>query len=96
MKKIKFSLAVVALAALTLGVTSCKGRTQENAEATGDTQEISAGVVDMPSSDTGNVIAESPAEAAAQQQDAPTTPDAAPTAPETAPGAADANGGANN
>ena len=80
MKALRISLAAVAAFALVAGMASCKGRTQENAEANGDTVTLDGGVVDMPA-DSGDVIADSPAEAA--------TPDSATPADETAPSMSD-------
>lgn len=65
MRKIRITLALAAVAALTVSVTSCQGRTQENATPNGDTVEVSGGEVVMPDASDSPVIAESPAEAQA-------------------------------
>lgn len=79
-------MVALAATALVLGMASCKGRTQENMTPNGDTVEsvdlpgmdtgatISGGEVDMNASNTDTtVIADSPAEAAAQATDSAKT-----------------------
>lgn len=64
----KILLAAAAVITLTVAMSSCKGRTQENMTADSDTVEVVSGgeVVMNPSDSDTTVIADSPAEANAQ------------------------------
>lgn len=66
----KILLAAAAVVTLTVAMSSCKGRTQENMTPDSDTVEVIDGgeVVMNPSDSDTTVIADSPAEANAQAQ----------------------------